>query len=280
VQITTIPTQLYSSEQLVEQYTNELRTRWLGSWSGKTPFHALKEALISAAVFGDGGQSVEPNLEAREIWIGFQQRLAELLPASLGFRRLRIRIPDIIVEADSGDFLIDDASGGLSAIIELAWQIYLRSKNQSQFTVLLDEPENHLHPALQREIIPSLLRAFPHVQFIIATHSPFVVTSTRDSNVYAFDYNDQNRVESRLLDYVNKAASAEETLKKVLGLDSTFPRWAVRRFDEIVNRYLEEGLSSAKLQSLREELRESGLESEFPYALINYSDRATGGPLS
>ncbi|WP_419836937.1 AAA family ATPase [Streptomyces brasiliscabiei] len=48
-----------------------------------------------------------------------------------------------------------------------------------------DEPENHLHPSMQRTLVPTLLAAFPNVRFIVATHSPFVVTSTREAYVYA-----------------------------------------------------------------------------------------------
>lgn len=38
--------------------------------------------------------------------------------------------------------------------------------------VVIDEIELHLHPKLQREVLPKLLKLFPKVQFIITTHSP------------------------------------------------------------------------------------------------------------
>ena len=40
--------------------------------------------------------------------------------------------------------------------------------------VLVDEIDKHLHIKLQKEILPSLLRIFPNVQFIISSHSPFL----------------------------------------------------------------------------------------------------------
>jgi len=43
--------------------------------------------------------------------------------------------------------------------------------------ILIDELENHLHIKMQREIFPCLVKIFPHVQFIVATHSPFVWNS-------------------------------------------------------------------------------------------------------
>ena len=41
--------------------------------------------------------------------------------------------------------------------------------------VMIDEIDLHLHPSWQRRIIPALRRTFPHIQFIITTHSPQVL---------------------------------------------------------------------------------------------------------
>lgn len=43
--------------------------------------------------------------------------------------------------------------------------------------VLIDEIDLHLHPRWQRIIIPKLREHFPKVQFIVTTHSPFVLQS-------------------------------------------------------------------------------------------------------
>lgn len=284
-QVTSIPTSFGDPTLLSEQYTNEVRTQWAGGWTGKTPQLVLKESLIAAAAFGgEGNEYLDFNAQAHEVWTGFQKILHAVMPQSARFLRLRVRVPDVIIETESGDFVLDDASGGLAAVIEVAWQIFLRSHTHPQFTVLLDEPENHLHPSLQREIMPSLLLAFPQVQFIVATHSPFVVTATPDSAVYALDYNSEHLVYSRQLDYANKSASADETLRRVLGMESTMPSWAERKFAEIVSRHATVGLSEEGLLALRNELQEFGLESEFPDAVVQISesgpvDESTGESL-
>lgn len=158
------------------------------------------------------------------------------------------------------------------SIIEMAWQILLRSHSEGgKLTVLLDEPENHLHPSLQRELIPDFLTAFPRVQFIVATHSPFVVTATPESTVYALDYDERNRVISRVLDYSNKAANAEETLKDVLGLASTAPTWAEDVYRAVLARY-EGGITPERLRLLRDELSRLGLVKHFPEAVQNLAD--------
>jgi len=49
--------------------------------------------------------------------------------------------------------------------------------------VLVDELELHLHPGLQREILPRLCETFPNTQFVATTHSPQVLSSVRARNV-------------------------------------------------------------------------------------------------
>lgn len=43
-----------------------------------------------------------------------------------------------------------------------------------QGIVLVDEIDKHLHIKLQKESLPKLLKAFPNVQFILSSHSPFM----------------------------------------------------------------------------------------------------------
>lgn len=261
-----LPAVFTSIDDLLEQFVSELRNRWNGTFSSKTPQLVLKEMLLSAALFSASGDGVERNEIAFEIWHGFQSVLSKLFPTSLGFKRLRVRTPDIIIESKSGDFILDDASGGLSAIIEIAWQIFLYSLHGGPFTVLLDEPENHLHPSLQREVMPQLLATFPQCQFIVASHSPFVVTSAADSYVYALD-NVGSGVEARQLDYANKAATADETLIRVLGLESTLPRWAAERLDDLERRFINKPFEDTTVDMLRIELERLGVLDRFPLLL-------------
>lgn len=273
-QVVSIPTAFSNPDDLLHQYEEVLRNRLSGGYAPKSPQLVFKEAIMAAAVFGGrGNEAITPNSEATAIWEGYQDLLSSVLPSSLGFERLRIRNPDVVIETSTGGFILDDASGGLTALMEMTWQIFLRSRGHSAFCVLLDEPENHLHPSLQREVLPSLLRAFPEVQFIVATHSPFVVTAAPDSHVFVLDYNEEGRIESSHLDTGSKASGADETLQKVLGLPSTMPIWAENAFDEIVDRRLKAGMSAIDLRELRTELQDKGLVSRFPTAVLRIADR-------
>jgi predicted ATP-dependent endonuclease of OLD family len=55
--------------------------------------------------------------------------------------------------------------------------------------VLIDELEAHLHVKMQKTILPCLMVFFPNVQFIIATHSPFILNSADNAVVFNLDNN-------------------------------------------------------------------------------------------
>lgn len=50
--------------------------------------------------------------------------------------------------------------------------------------VLIDKIETHLHIALQKQIVPMLTELFPNIQFIMTTHSPFILNSAPNSVIY------------------------------------------------------------------------------------------------
>ena len=73
----------------------------------------------------------------------------------------------------------------LSLIVDLfGWAMFFRGApakaEQIKGIVLLDEIEQHLHPAWQRRIIGLLSQCFPAVQFIATTHTPMCAVGTTD----------------------------------------------------------------------------------------------------
>lgn len=59
---------------------------------------------------------------------------------------------------------------------------------QKQGIVLIDEIETHLHPELQRLVMPLLTKIFPNIQFIVTTHSPFVLSSMPNAVAYDLEH--------------------------------------------------------------------------------------------
>ena len=82
---------------------------------------------------------------------------------------------------------------GYASLLDIVADIILKMQTPDQLTaaydkpgiVLIDEVETHLHLELQRLVMPILTSLFPRIQFIVTTHSPFVLSSI--GNAVAFD---------------------------------------------------------------------------------------------
>ncbi len=155
-QVPSIPPQFNPARQALDMFLGDLRNRYYGS-GGRSPLLSLKETLLAAALYSASGPNLEPNAEARSVFEGFESTLRVVLPEQLGFDRIVAEPPEVVLRTATGDFPIDAASGGVMAIIEVAWQIFLRARYSPDFVVCFDEPENHLHPALQRLLLPKLM---------------------------------------------------------------------------------------------------------------------------
>ena len=282
-QVDQIPTNIVKAETAYNTYNDEVVNRYQGGHTGYSPIYRMKEAIIAMAMFGEGNTHVQSNEEVLNAYLGFVKALRNMLPESLGFLDIAVRPPEVVIVTTSGEFIIDAASGGVMTIIDLTWRLHMFSQMQEEFVVTIDEPENHLHPTMQRTLMRRLLKTFPKAQFIIATHSPFMVSSVSDSNVYVLRYvstetdefdvgeqilpSESSRVVSQKLDTVNKAGNASEILREVLGVKATIPEWVEEELARIVARYRERGITREALTELKTELSQLGYEVLYPDAL-------------
>ncbi len=53
--------------------------------------------------------------------------------------------------------------------------------------ILIDEIDLHLHPKWQRHVVNDLKNAFPNIQFVVTTHSPFIVQSLKSDEIWNLD---------------------------------------------------------------------------------------------
>jgi predicted ATP-binding protein involved in virulence len=94
-----------------------------------------------------------------------------------------------IIDGDKCPFGFNTLSDGYSAIINIVTELILRMEThvpQSydlEGLVLIDEIETHLHVDLQKKILPFLADFFPKIQFIVTTHSPFVLSSLSNATI-------------------------------------------------------------------------------------------------
>lgn len=239
------------------------------------PVAPMKETLIGFAAFGADNAHLKAVPELVGLFDSFQNLLRNLLPSEIGFEALEVRSPEIVIISRTGEFPLDSASGGLMSLLQTAWEIFLFTKAYGdEAVVIIDEPENHLHPSLQRDFLGNLTRGFPDVQFIVATHSPFVITSVKESKIYALRYSEipdssdgMKAVVSQEIDLNSKAKPAEKILNEVLGVPVTIPPWAERDLKEIVNRFESNPIDEHAISSLRSDLNAANLLDFFPEAL-------------
>ncbi len=152
-------TKAFAKEQQVNGDTVERIDRW---------FHRLEEILKE--IFSDPTLSLEFDVTS------FQFTLKEAGHESFDFNTL-----------SSGYAAVLDIVNDL--IIRMEAQTRLRDAFDTEGIVLIDEIETHLHLELQKKIFPILTKLFPNLQFIITTHSPFILNSLENAVIYDLEKN-------------------------------------------------------------------------------------------
>ena len=127
-----------------------------------------------------------------------------------------------IYQDDRKPFGLEELSDGYSSVIQIVSDLILRmdknwllgdeiSQYDTEGIVLIDEIETHLHIGLQRKIMPFLTQFFPRIQFIVTTHSPYILNSLSNAKVYDLE----NRIELEDL----SAYSSDDLAEGYFGAD-------------------------------------------------------------
>lgn len=156
------------------------------------------------------------------------------------------------------DILPDGFSAFLNILMDLFVRLDLIRKVVEYNTydpcgiVLIDEPETHLHISLQYHVLPILTTLFPNVQFIVATHSPAVISSIKNSTI--FDLTTKETLSSD--DAISKSFS--ELMVSHFGLDNEFSDFTDDLFEK-VNTVIKENKNNIPLrnQQLKAILKEN-----------------------
>lgn len=97
-----------------------------------------------------------------------------------------------IITKGKEPFNLNQLSDGYAAFLSIISELMMRMDKKFTATkpydlqgiVLIDEIETHLHIDLQKKILPFLTSFFPKIQFIVTTHSPFVLSSINNAVIY------------------------------------------------------------------------------------------------
>lgn len=94
-------------------------------------------------------------------------------------------------------FDFNTLSSGYAAILDIVADLIIRMEKQINRSfdfnipgvVLIDEIETHLHLELQKNIMKLLTTVFPNIQFIVSSHSPFILNCLDNVVIYDLEKN-------------------------------------------------------------------------------------------
>jgi predicted ATP-binding protein involved in virulence len=126
--------------------------------------------------------------------------------------------------------------------------------SETKGIVMIDEIDLHLHPNWQRHVIKDLKQAFPNVQFIATTHSPFIVQSLKSDEVWNLD---------KIMDVSPNDLKLDTIATRVMGVSSSFSQENEELYEKskrFIND-LEAGRSEQELQNNLEEISDPGVRA-------------------
>ncbi|MBR5777738.1 MAG: AAA family ATPase [Bacteroidales bacterium] len=103
------------------------------------------------------------------------------------------------IKTGGKEFKFTEMSDGFMAAIDIIADLILKMQDDNSLVrayqkpgiVLIDEIETHLHLELQSIVMPLLTRVFPNIQFIVTTHSPFVLNSIPNAVAYDLEHREE-----------------------------------------------------------------------------------------
>ena len=139
--------------------------------------------------------------QIREWFVNFEKLLGEIFQDKDLQLYFNYKDYSFKILTKGKEFKFTELSDGFAAVLDIVVDLILKMQHKNQLTrayecegiVLVDEIETHLHLELQKVIMPLLTEIFPNIQFIVTTHSPFVLSSL--SNAVAFDLEHQEIIE-------------------------------------------------------------------------------------
>lgn len=191
-------------------FEDHLALRPLQTWANKIRKHAPENYVLAVEKFN---QVLPANVrftgefeddDGQAIFL-FDDAPVPLMAMSDGYKSFIGWVADLIGQ------LLDVADGRMPI-------------DEMPGIVLLDEIDLHLHPAWQREVVPALAKAFPHLQFFFTSHSPLVAATVHHENIFITDTADDGTAMLKQIEEHAYGRSIEELLlSSYFGLLSTKP---------------------------------------------------------
>lgn len=156
-----------------------------------------------------------------------------LLDSRFAFSKVKASSNEIMINTPSGEIYYEYLSAGfkstLAVLFGIIKEIEYRFK-ETEITadsfdgiIIIDELEIHLHPEWQVRFYEALSSVFPKAQFIVSTHSPYIIQNALPNEIIALEFVNGN-VSLRKFGhnpYGFKGWSVEEVLTDIMGMTDT-----------------------------------------------------------
>ena len=130
----------------------------------------------------------------KSLYIAFTTSITSMVPT---WDKIHFNwaLGDLVGQLDSGNWQpMNYLSDGYKGVVCLAADIAYRAIKlnphlgvnaviETEGIVLIDEIDMHLHPIWQKRVVEDLKRTFPKIQFIVTTHSPFIIQSLNSTEI-------------------------------------------------------------------------------------------------
>lgn len=231
----------------VEQKLHDRRSGYTGCLRNTIDKEMIKAWVLKMDMEHYFRDSEIPEYEAfKDIVSSTMMLMSDLAnPPKLYYSR---QFRDIVYEEGNQPLPISYLSAGYQSLLWIVMDIACRiallnphfggDMRQTSGIVLIDELDMHLHPKWQWNVLRALSETFPKIQFIVATHSPILVSSCKDGNLISIDENHQVCSLSSAYGY-----SIDDIVELVQGSSS-----APRRIKELLRQF-ETAINKGDLES-------------------------------
>lgn len=132
--------------------------------------NAIKKDKIENTFLEEAIKSFE-NISGYKIWLDFIDNYSPFNHSSF-----------VLKEKNNLQIPLSSIGSGLEMMFSLIYSYYLAKQNGKKMIILIDEPELHLHPEIQKKFVDFLMEVSKDVQVILTTHSPILVKQIMYNN--------------------------------------------------------------------------------------------------
>lgn len=196
-----LPLLVYHSTKRLSEYPEhensyeKIGSRLDGYYACLDPRSIKKQFISWFKTFEDSALKFNKD---KTLYFAFTSAISSMVP---GWKDIKFNwgLDELVGQLPNGNWMpLSSLSDGYRGVVGLAAYLAYRSiklnphlgenaVKETSGIVLIDELDLHLHPKWQKTIVRDLKRTFPKLQFIVTTHSPFIVQSLKADEIINLD---------------------------------------------------------------------------------------------